>query len=355
MRSILHSPARQGPALLTLALALAACGGSQAAAIATPTAQPINQATVHAIRVKTNVALRADPFPPNHPPISKDPRGAKLNIQADLQQGCYGPDCIPALDHPRFESVASAGSWLHAGDVVFTISLRGVHRAYPQRILNWHEIVNDTIKDEPIAVTFCPLCGSALAFERKVDGRTVTFGVSGLLFNSDLVMYDRREGSLWQQFSGQAIVGPAARRNEILKLVPIGTTSWGQWVRRYPHAQVLSRDTGYIRDYNVYPYGAYEQDNELYFGIKHTDTRLPLKTVVYGVELHGQSKAYPERLIALHRHIADRVGGDAIMIDEEPSGEVQATDVTAGQAIHPLRSFWFAWATFHPGTQIFRR
>lgn len=129
--------------------------------------------------------------------------------------------------------MAEEASWLKDDDIVFAIDYMDLQRAYPQRILNWHEIVNDTLPSsgqtagDPIAVTFCPLCGSALAFERKVDGVITEFGVSGKLHNSDLVMYDRYEGNLWQQITGERIVGPAAQRFEILKQIPIITTPWG--------------------------------------------------------------------------------------------------------------------------------
>ncbi len=144
--------------------------------------------------------------------LANDFNGARVKSD-DLLQGCFGgKDCIPSIDKPQFESAQSA-SWLRDSDVVFAIDYMGAQRAYPQRIMNWHEIVNDTIAGDPIVVTFCPLCGSALAFERKVDGVITEFGVSGKLHNSDLVMYDRYEGNLWQQITGEGIVGNAARRN----------------------------------------------------------------------------------------------------------------------------------------------
>ena len=119
-----------------------------------------------------------------------------------------------------YENAKKAGNWLNPSDIVFAINYKGIVRAYPQRILNWHEIVNDHAvvdgEDYYFMITFCPLCGSAVGFERSVDGVITEFGVSGKLHNNDLVMYDRFEGNLWQQITGEAIVGPAARRNEIL-------------------------------------------------------------------------------------------------------------------------------------------
>jgi hypothetical protein len=289
---------------------------------------------------------------PHHVPLSTDTREAKVDLAA-VQPGCMVQDCIPAITNPQFNSAAAASRWLHDGDVVFGISYRGVLRVYPQRILNWHEIVNDTVAGSSVLVTFCPLCGSALAFHRILDGHAVTFGVSGLLYNSDLIMYDRRSGSLWQQFTGEAIVGPAAQRNDQLQQLPITTTTWGAWKHAHPSTQVLARRTGYDRDYDQYPYGSYEHDNEIYFGIQHTDRRLPLKTVVYGIEVAGAAKAYTADVLQKHRAIADVVGHHRIVIREDASGRVSAVDRTDGRTILPLRTFWFAWAAFHPNTDLF--
>jgi hypothetical protein len=302
---------------------------------------------------KSLVTQQSDLFSiPHSVRLSSDTRGARVDLGA-VQQGCAVQDCIPALTIPQFDSTAAATRWLSDSDVIFGISYRGVLRAYPQRILNWHEIVNDTIAGSPILVTFCPLCGSALAFHRTVEKQAVAFGVSGLLYNSDLIMYDRRTGSLWQQFTGQAIVGPAAQRNERLQGIPIVTTTWRVWKRAHPNTQVLSRRTGYDRNYDQYPYGSYEHDNQLYFGIQHTDRRLPLKTVVYGIEVAGATKAYETDALLKHRTIADVVGHHRIDMLEDAAGRVTAVDGTDGRTILPLRTFWFAWAAFHPNTELF--
>jgi hypothetical protein len=182
--------------------------------------------------------------------------------------------------------------------------------------------------------------------------QTAAFGVSGLLYNSDLIMYDRREGSLWQQFTGRAIVGPAAQRNERLTEIGITTTTWGAWKHSYPRTKVLSQNTGYDRNYDQYPYGSYEQDNELYFGIQHTNRRLPLKAVVYGIQIGGKSKAYTADLLEKRRVLADVIGGHRIALREEPAGTIRVLDLKTGRTILPLRTFWFAWAAFHPDTEL---
>jgi len=284
--------------------------------------------------------------------LANDFTGAKVKKE-DLLQGCFAQDCIPSIDNPKFESVQEA-SWLRDDDMVFAIDYKGIQRAYPQRILNWHEIVNDTIADDPIVITFCPLCGSALAFERKVDAVITEFGVSGKLHNNDLVMYDRYEGNMWQQITGEGIVGPAARRNEKLKQVPIITTTWGEWKKENPGTLVLSRDTGHTRDYDRYPYGTYEENDELLFGVKNLDKSLQIKTVVYGIEVGDASKAYTESAFDKKTVIEDVVGNTNIRLERKKSGEIEVTNQDSGEEIIPIRLFWFAWASFHPGTELYQ-
>lgn len=280
--------------------------------------------------------------------------GAKVE-ESDLLQGCFGgQDCIPSIDKPKFESAEEADLWLNTDDIVFAINYDETQRAYPQRIMNWHEIVNDFIGDQGISITFCPLCGSALAFKREVKGLTTQFGVSGKLHNSDLVMYDRFEGNLWQQITGEAIVGPAAQRDEVLAQIPISTTTWGEWKQKFPETQVLSRDTGFSRDYDAYPYGTYEQDDQIYFGVENLDTSLQIKTVIYGVEIAGKTKAYTEEALKREGTIEDNIGGVKIIITRNESGEVIVTNSETEESIIPIRLFWFAWAAFNPDTQLYK-
>ncbi len=285
--------------------------------------------------------------------LASDFTGAKID-SSDLIQGCFGgKDCIPSIDKPKFEDAKTASSWLSDNDLVFALSYKGVNRVYPQRILNWHEIVNDTIAGDPIAITFCPLCGSSVAFERKVDRVTTELGVSGKLHNSDLVMYDRYEGNLWQQITGEGIVGPAARRNEKLRPIVMATTTWGEWKKEHPESEVLSRDTGQARDYDQYPYGTYEQDDEIYFGVKDLNRQLQIKTVVYGIELDGKSKAYPESAFEKNKVIEDKIGSIPIKLEKKQSGEIDILNLQTNEKIVPIRLFWFAWAAFHPETELY--
>jgi len=283
--------------------------------------------------------------------LQDDFTGAKVSKE-DLIRGCFGKDCIPSIDSPKFEN-ASDANWLTDSDIVFATDYKGTQKAYPQRILNWHEIVNDTISGESVIVTFCPLCGSALGFKRIVNGVVTEFGVSGFLHDNDLVMYDRSEGNLWQQITGAAIVGPAARRDEVLEQIPIITSTWKDWKSEFPNTLVLSRDTGYSRDYNAYPYGTYEEDDTLLFGVKNLDKSLQIKTVVYGIEINGASKAYPEEILKNKKRIKDSLGGAGIEINYKDSGEVEVVD-SSSKKIIPIRLFWFAWAAFHPDTLLYR-
>jgi hypothetical protein len=173
-----------------------------------------------------------------------------------LKSGGPSKDQIPALDHPSFVSVADARDWISPQEPVISVEHNGVARAYPLQILTWHEIVNDRLGGTPVAVTFCPLCYSALVFDRRVDGETLSFGVSGLLRHSDLVMFDRGTETLWQQFTGEAIVGD--RVGDTLTKIPSQILSFKQFADTYPDARVLSRDTGYDRPYGRNPYAGYD-------------------------------------------------------------------------------------------------
>lgn len=272
----------------------------------------------------------------------------------DLTWGCPRPDCIPSIDDPVFETVAEADTWMRDEDVVFGLSHQGEFRAYPQRILNWHEIVNDTVAGDPIAVTFCPLCGSAIAFDRVVDGAVVELGVSGKLYNSNLVIYDRSpEPSYWQQATGQAIVGPARDRNEEFTRVPIAPTVWADWKAEHPETLVLSRDTGFSRNYDRYPYGTYEEDGELYFGIANEDFRLPLKELTYGFDVNGVRIAYRASDLTPGTTISDVVDGRSVDIIASSDGTVVMRDIDTNEEFVPLRGMWFAWAAFHPDTLLY--
>ena len=165
------------------------------------------------------------------------PKSVELD---QLRQGCPARDCIPSIDNPRFV-LASEASHVDDDDIVLALSWRGEYRAYPSKILAQHEIVNDVVADTPIAITFCPLCGSAVGVLREINGQLTEFGVSGLLYNSDLVFYDRTTETLWDQIIAEGIVGPLT--GEKLELIPITMTRWSQWKSAHPDTRVGPRQS----------------------------------------------------------------------------------------------------------------
>jgi hypothetical protein len=169
------------------------------------------------------------------------------------------PDGIPPIDDPRFQAAASVG-WLAAEEAVIALEIDGEARAYPVQIMMWHEIVNDTIADVPVTIAYCPLCNSALAYDRRLDDRILDFGTSGELFNSSLVMYDRQTESLWTHFDGQAVVGHLT--GEQLDTFSIQMVSWERWLDANPDGLVLSRVTGFTRDYGRNPYEGYDNPDD---------------------------------------------------------------------------------------------
>ncbi len=190
---------------------------------------------------------------------------------------------------------------------------RGEVRAYPLQILIWHELVNDQIGELPILVSYCPLCNSGIVFDRRVDGQVYDFGVSGMLRNSDMVMYDRQTESLWQQIGGEAIVGTLTGRK--LRMVPSQTIAFETFARSFPEAKVLSRETGHERAYGRNPYTGYEFGNRLFAPVGgRRPTRLaPLERIV-AVEVDGASRGYPFSMLRRRGVFEDRIRGRRFVI-----------------------------------------
>ncbi|TNC80426.1 MAG: hypothetical protein C9356_14305 [Oleiphilus sp.] len=271
-----------------------------------------------------------------------------------IHHGGPPKDGIPAIDHPSFVP-ADQASYLRPEDRILGFTLGKVARAYPIRLLNWHEIVNDHIDGFPFVITYCPLCGTGMAFEAQQNGTTMTFGVSGLLYQSDVLLYDRQSQSLWSQIMGQAVSGPKA--GHTLTQLPLAHLSWQQWREQHPNTQVLSQETGYLRDYSRDPYRGYGQSKALYFEVDHQapDTYHP-KEWVLGIKLDKSVRAYPfaELSRAGRSVIVDQVGNQNIKIfwDEE-SRSAYATDAK-NNVIVSTSAYWFAWYTFYPQTTIYR-
>jgi uncharacterized protein DUF3179 len=269
--------------------------------------------------------------------------------------GGPGRDGIPAIDAPKFVSASAAN--LAAADRVLGLARNGAVKAYPVRILNWHEIVNDRFGDEPIAVTYCPLCGTGIAYIARAGGRATTFGVSGLLYNSDLLLYDRATQSLWSQITAQAITGRL--KGEKLTPVVLIHTTWVDWKMRHPDTLVLSAETGFNRDYSRDPYAGYASSDRIMFPTASTSQRFPPKEPVLGVEVNGARKAYAfsELAKALGNRSSgvfeDRLGGNVVSIRfDREQRSAQAFD-SAGRELPAYVAFWFAWSAFYPKADVF--
>ncbi|MBI2594703.1 MAG: DUF3179 domain-containing protein [Candidatus Colwellbacteria bacterium] len=284
-------------------------------------------------------------------------RGVKHIVPLDQIIGGGPPkDGIPPIDNPKFTSIQEAGSLLNDEDPGIAVELNGAKRFYPYKILVWHEIVNDTIGGQRILVTYCPLCFSGIVFDPTVKGERVEFGTSGKLWNSNLVMYDRKTDSLWSQILGQAIAGEMAGTK--LKILPSDLVKFGDWKKLNSNGQVLSKDTGAVRSYGTDPYGDYYTTPGTYFPVSKRDDRLSEKELVMGIEVNGKFKAYWPEAVKRAGQVTDIFEGktiilkyekdiDAVRIYEKmPNGELVR--------INPLTGYWFSWAASHPNTELYK-
>ncbi len=324
----------------------------------------------------------------------------------EFRSGGPPPDRIPPIDNPKFVTPNEANFHLDNEEPVMAFELDGEARAYPLQIMIFHEIVNDVVAGVPVVITYCPLCNSAIAFERTLEGVVLDFGTTGNLRNSDLVMYDRQTRSWWQQFTGEAVVGTLAGRQ--LRFLSAPIVSWQDFKNAYPDGMALSHDTGFRREYGTNPYPEYDIPNTdpfLFDG--ESDGRLRPKERVVAVTIDGAAMAFPFSTLEEERVISHRVGGMDIVVFFQDgtrsaldsdlfafSKDVGATGVfdpalegramtfshedgrivddqtgstwnilghavegeLAGKMLTPIvhgNHFWFAWAAFNPGTAIY--
>ncbi|MDX2458137.1 MAG: DUF3179 domain-containing protein [Gammaproteobacteria bacterium] len=270
----------------------------------------------------------------------------------EIHPGGPPRDGIPAIDRPRFVNADAAG-FLRASDRVLGITHNGMSKAYPVAILNWHEIVNDRIAGEPIVVTFCPLCGTGIAYLATTGDQVLDFGVSGLLYNSDMLLYDRQTQSLWSQIRRQAVSGPM--QGTKLQPVPVMHTQWADWKQRYPATRVLSTETGYRRDYTKSPYQGYEKTADLFFPVRARDDRYHPKESVLGVEITGRFKAYP--FVELEKSggdVHDTFAGQTMVVKYDKQYRTAVAADGQGHTLPGVIAFWFAWYAFHPDTEVYR-
>lgn len=264
-----------------------------------------------------------------------------------LMQACPARDCIPSIDQADFVSAGEV-DYLREDDLVMTLTHNGITRAYPTRILDHHEIVNDMFGADPVAVTYCPLCGSGLAFDRRQDGQVLDFGVSALLHNSDLVMYDRQTDSLWQQITGEAFAGKS--RGNQLKTLPLSMVIWRDWKQQYPDAEVLTIEGIESDRYQKDAYGDYAESERLYMPVSATDARLHPKRVIYGMEIGDRAIAVDADWLAGEGRWSNDYEGKRLLLTRQANGEVAASLAERQITVH--RMYWFAWYSFHPNTAL---
>ncbi len=279
--------------------------------------------------------------------------GESLIPATEIQRGGPPRDGIPSIDEPKFVHAEDA-DLLVDDDRVIGVLRNGVAKAYPIRILNWHEVVNDELDGAATLITYCPLCGTGMVFDVERERIESTFGVSGLLYNSDVLLYDRETESLWSQIEARAIAGPL--KNTSLTLLPSQHTTWREWRAQYPDTLVLSTETGFRRNYATSPYLSYERTDRLMFDVQHRSDAYANKELVLGIADGEQARAYPFAELEAHgeRRFTDVFAGREITIVwSEPAGTARVLDAS-GDEMPSVLAYWFAWYAFHPNTEIFR-
>ena len=233
--------------------------------------------------------------------------------QGKVLDGGPGKDGIPALDNPETSGINDI-NYLLDDDLVVGYSFNGEYRAYPHKILDWHEIVNDNLKGSPLAVTYCPLTGTGIAWDRMIQGSETTFGVSGLLFNTNLIPYDRKTDSNWCQISLKCVHG--VLKGNYAATFKLIETSWKTWKTMFPNSSAVTTNTGFERNYGNYPYGDYRSDNSsLLFPVSPLDDRLPSKERVLAVVVSDKAKVYRFDEFANGTHIfPDNFNGRDIVV-----------------------------------------
>jgi hypothetical protein len=350
-------------------------------------------------------------------PAESPPRGVENEFTTDFSKHSVpyseilsgGPpkDGIPSIDEPQFIPVNEADEWLKDREPVVFVQVGDDARAYPIQILMWHEIVNDTVGGEPLLVTFCPLCNTAIAFKRTFDGTVLDFGTTGRLRYSNLIMYDRQTETWWQQATGDAIAGEHTGAQ--LEFYPASMISWEDFKSLHPDGKVLSRDTGNQRDYGRNPYLGYDDINQtpfLYDG--STPDQLPPMARVLTVDINNDAVAYPYEILREIKVINDTIGGEDVVVfwtegtasaldtrnipeghdvgsavaysrflygqileftfadgkilDTQTGSEwnifgIAIAGEMKGRQLEPVISinhFWFSWAAFKPETRVFQ-
>lgn len=338
-------------------------------------------------------SCETDKSGPDHNIPSGNAGGDWLIPKNEVRDGGPGKDGIPALTTPPRVSVDDpANHYLEDEDLVLGYYYDGEIVAYPHDILDWHEIVNDKVGEQAIAVTYCPLTGTGIGWGRIIDGEETTFGVSGLLYNSNLIPYDRKSGSNWSQIRLECVNGSLIGTDAVV--LPLVEMPWKTWKKLFPGSTIISTSTGYDRDYGSYPYGSYKTSNSLIFPAIPVDNRLHPKERVLAVVPAGASRIYRfesfgEGLTVIQDEfkgtnlVVAGIKNQYMVAFNAKTGDGQVLEFSAGvdegrlvdqdgnewnlfgtavkgprtgEQLRPVRSFmayWFAIGAFYPGVEIY--
>jgi hypothetical protein len=260
-------------------------------------------------------------------------------VDSDVLEGGPPKDGIPAIDAPRFVPVQSADRWLSSQEPVFAVSADGVTHLYPVQILTYHEIVNDVVGQTPVSVTFCPLCNTGITFKRDFDGRILDFGTTGRLRFSNLLMYDRQTESWWQQATGAGVVGEYAGYQ--LELYPMLMIPWEIAAERYPDARVLSRETGYSRDYGTNPYVGYDTGTPFLYRGPRTPGELNPMARVLQIVVNDERLAVPYPVVSEQLFVQASVGGESVVVFWEPgtASALDTREIASGRDVGTANAF----------------
>lgn len=248
------------------------------------------------------------------------PENMKIRFE-EITWGGVVVDGIPSLDNPNMIEAEKA-DYLDDDSLVFGVSINGDARAYPLRIMGWHEMFNDTIGGVPVALAYCTLCGAGILYETHIDGRDTefVFGSSGFLYRSNKLMFDRETNSLWNQFTGEPVTGPLVKSDIKLKTRPVAITSWGDWKGKNPTTKVLDLDTGFLRNYDEgVVYNSYFSSDKLMFPALVNEQNIKAKEYVFGIRDVAQQKAWPLKAFGEEPVINDALGVQNLVLIGNPN------------------------------------
>jgi hypothetical protein len=273
--------------------------------------------------------------------------GALVHRQ-EIRAGGPSRDGIESVDGPEFVGVKEA-HWVIERNPVLGVVVGGEARVYPIHLIEPHQIVNDEVGGVPIVVTYDPLMAVPRAYRREVGGRTLSFGVSGLVHNSNFLLYDRETESLWVQFTGAAISGPLAGKK--LERIPMPQELLRTWLGRHPRSRVLSRPRPTKIDYRYSRYSRYILQDKIIFPVKARDDRFHAKELVLGVVVGGRVRAYLGSLVTkAGGKVEDDLDGKKIVLVYSSEDGIYSYDVAEG--VEVTEAYWFAWKAFHPDTEV---